>query len=1064
MFLGGYRGEDDDDYYDGRRDGSRGEGSRAESSRGDSSRGEGGRGEGGRGEGGRGEGSRGEGGRGEGGRGESSRGDSGSEGTKDGKPTLRVSGPASGTVYDKPRVPPKVRRPVPINERDKYDYSKKTTDGNQSPPQDHKKTSKPPTKAEDDDDEYYDEEYEDDYVKPLPPKRGKGGSEYSSEAASKTESRRPTSRQRPRQSSRRRPDRYDDDYEEDRPVRPRKRNRYEDPPQMSRGNRGGNRGYTRDEPDPVPSERPGFISNSRYPAGNRKKAEDERSVTSKRPPSRVVYDEDEEEEEYYDDEEDDAQDDDSSKRTHKPPSHSASSERRRNEDYEADSGRKYNTPSRKPIGDTKSNVRSDSRVQNSGGYQGEMTRNENGKTASRLKFEATSSKLGSKSETCKNGCDDDYSDYSVDDTRPEKNRGSERDEFKQTSVKDSQRQMSERDRLFSSRFRDSVSDSKSKQQSQDQTGPGKVSSSLTNLRTTTLLNPNPSQRTKNGRIKPAIEETANLPRSTTTTESFADYSDESSTSGSKYSNFRSKGRVVPPTPLINNYKTYSTTEEPLQQDDNEDNNSNQNLELEASSTEDPVSSSSDKTIISPRPFGGLMRRPTKATTEPASFDEFSVSPKIPSMNVNYRQPTKVNEDDERAVRKPTNPVQSFRRIKTEPPQVENSDYSQQKTPYGSNSFRRPVKPVEEYDPEDIPQTGVQDEAQTSDDNFKMSVQPSFSDKPQMSNSNYGGAYRRVKVSTNPTPTTEYEGSTPSYETPQTYQGAPLSNPVNSYKRPYSGGRPLSNYPVVVEETTKNTLSQNNPYMRRPVKQRFQDSEASSGVQDYNPTSTSSGTGESYIKVEQGLGINLRPSLQYFPPKRGKLRIDDSSARGLEQYSKQININQDDQFSKQSPKLDITAPGPSAPEADVATVKSTHYNNAPPGFPLDIPEEEYDVTLNDALQPSTLHPTRSLVDYQQSRLKTRDYQSNIGRSPEYVSRGRVAYLLPAASQQYITRVQSAYSPEKQEENPVTARYTDHSKGDNKVTSLDQQEYEAVVLTAPNDQWPNQRRNRPTEWYW
>lgn len=1054
MFLGGYRGEDDDDYYDGRRDGSRGEGSRGEGSRGEGSRGEGSRGEGSRGEGSRAESSRGDSSRGDGGRGESTRGDGGSDGTKDGKPTLRVSGPASGTVYDKPRVPPKVRRPVPINERDKYDYSKKTSDGIQPPPLDHKKSSKPPTKAEEEDEEYYDEEYEDDYVKPLPPKRGKGGSEYSSEAASKSESRRPANRQRPRQSSRRRPDRYDDDYEEDRPLRPRKRNRYEDPPQMSRGNRGGNRGYSRDEPDPVPSERPGFISNSRYPAGNRKKAEDERSVTTKRPPSRVIYDDEDEEEEYYDDEEEDAQDDDSSKRAHKPASHSAGSERRRTEDYEADSGRKYSTPSRKPIGDTKSNVRSDLRGQNSGGYQGEMSRNENGKAASRLKFEATSAKLGSKSETCKNGCDDDdYSDYSVDDSRQEKNRGSDRDEFKQTSVKDSQRQLSERDRLFSSRFRDSVGDSKSKHQNHDQTGPGKVSSSLSNMRTATQLNPNPSQRTKNGRIKPAIEETANLPRSTTTTtEAYVDYSDESSTSGSKYSNFRSKGRIVPPTPLINNYKTYSTTEEPLQQDDNEDNDSNQNMELGASSTEGAVNPS---TVISPRPFGGLMRRPTKVTTEPATFDEFSVSPKIPSMNVNYRQPTNVNEDDERAMRKPTNPIQGFRRIKTEPPQIENSDFGQQKTPYGSNGSRRPIKPVEEYDQEDIPQTGEQDDPQTTDDNFKMPVQPSFSDKPQMINSNYGGAYRRVKVGANPTPTTEYEGSTTSYETPQTYQGASLSNPVNSYKRPYSGGRPLSNYPVVVEETTKNTLSQNNPYIRRPVKQRFQDSGASSGLQDYNPTSTSSGTGESYIKVEQGLGINLRPSLQYFPPKRGKIRIDDSSARGLEQYSKQININQDDQFSKQSPKLDITAPGPSAPEADVATVKTTHYNSNSPGFPLDIPEEEYDVTLNDALQPSTLHPTRSLVDYQQSRLKTRDY----GRSPEYVSRGRVAYLLPAASQQYITRVQSGYSPEKKDEKPVTARYTD-----NKVSSLDQQEYEAIVLSAPNDQWPNQRRNRPTEWYW
>lgn len=37
------------------------------------------------------------------------------------------------SVYDKPRAPPKIRRPVPINERDRYDYTSASKTGQQAP-------------------------------------------------------------------------------------------------------------------------------------------------------------------------------------------------------------------------------------------------------------------------------------------------------------------------------------------------------------------------------------------------------------------------------------------------------------------------------------------------------------------------------------------------------------------------------------------------------------------------------------------------------------------------------------------------------------------------------------------------------------------------------------------------------------------------------------------------------------------------------------------------------------------------------------------------------------------
>nr|CAD7458113.1 unnamed protein product [Timema tahoe] len=74
----------------------------------------------------------------------------------------------SGTLYDRPRSPPKVRRPVPLNEREKYDYSKHPSI---IMPEDQARDSNPRGKQPADDEEYYDDEEE--YV--TSPRGGNGG-------------------------------------------------------------------------------------------------------------------------------------------------------------------------------------------------------------------------------------------------------------------------------------------------------------------------------------------------------------------------------------------------------------------------------------------------------------------------------------------------------------------------------------------------------------------------------------------------------------------------------------------------------------------------------------------------------------------------------------------------------------------------------------------------------------------------------------------------------------------------------------------------------------------------
>lgn len=861
----------------------------------------------------------------------------------------------------------------------------------------------------------------------------KQGSTYSSDSGEKGESRRTSSRNRPRQHSRRRPDRYEDDYEDKRPVRPRKKSRYEESSETSRGNRGGSKGYSREEPNPVPAERPGYISSSRYSTGNRKRTEENvRGHTTKRP-SRVVYDDEEDEEEYYDYEEE--QEEGTNRRNNKPKGGG-----RRNEEYESENDRGSQRKATSVEPSPKANLRSQATTNN---------QRESGKISMR-ESEPSSNKRRPSSNQCRDDCEEDYVDESYDDVKSEKKSNVHRDNLKQDS-RDDPKQISERDKLFSSRFRDPVSDGKNKQENTDVSSPGKGSLSSINPKMVTQL-PEITQRYKPApRVRPSVEEPFYNPKQTTstsTTQPSEDYSELTSTVGNKYLNFRQKGRLSPTAPSYNNPKSASTTEKAYEVSEMPE------LLNPYDMREGGVLP--ERTLVSQRPSNNVGRQYSNKNSKPTTetvLQEDLVPSKQPSINPNYRQPALVNGGEDKLI-KPIPSTQNFRRFKPEPSSIENSDYNQPKPSYVGTNFRRPSKPVEEIRTDNMSPLREQDENRNTDDNVMKGLRPSLPDRSQPGTDNYAG-YRRVKISAMTTSAPEIQQFTQSLDNLQSYQvtnspyqGASNQSPYNNYKRPYLVSKPVNNNYPDAEETTKNTLPLGNNY-RRPVKNRLQYSEPLTSVGDYTSTSAVGGVGESYIRGEPAPGVNLRQSSVFFPQKKVKIQIDDTTGRGLEQ------------FSKQQPKIEITAPGPSGPDVDLANIKTKNYNTQP-RFPLDIPEEEYDVTLNDALQPSTLHPTRSLVDYQQARLKARDYPSNLERSAEYVNRGRVAYLLPAASQQHITKVQSVFLQDKQEEPSITTRHSERNSKN--PSSIDQEEYEAVVLSASNDQWPNQRRNRPTEWYW
>ncbi|GFG30692.1 hypothetical protein Cfor_07469 [Coptotermes formosanus] len=218
----------------------------------------------------------------------------------------------SPSVYDRPRIPPKIRRPVPLSERDKYDYTtRKSPSGGASaveePTEDIHSRPKPQVRpAVHQDDDYYEDEYVQPARNPQSSFRVKNADPYPPSATDDTDiirrptmtgAGRPLRRNRPGGPSRRRPpdssqyaplphedeaDEYDLPYDEPRrPVRPtngrRKRppqssGRQEDyyrptaqstrqDPDYSQQRGGQSPRYGEEEDDePVPAPRPAYIS------------------------------------------------------------------------------------------------------------------------------------------------------------------------------------------------------------------------------------------------------------------------------------------------------------------------------------------------------------------------------------------------------------------------------------------------------------------------------------------------------------------------------------------------------------------------------------------------------------------------------------------------------------------------------------------------------------------------------------------------------------------------------------------------------------------------------------
>lgn len=305
--------------------------------------------------------------------------------------------------------------------------------------------------------------------------------------------------------------------------------------------------------------------------------------------------------------------------------------------------------------------------------------------------------------------------------------------------------------------------------------------------------------------------------------------------------------------------------------------------------------------------------------------------------------------------------------------------------------------------------------------------------------------------------TQVRGEDHNYRNQMTRQdNRPAENPTTNYRNSYSQEDRVSNFrnPTAIvddvdyrnpavsnEETNSNFRTQTDS----TISANYRNPHASSDETEYRQTpddsryrTSLSNTNDAYQrqqevrwpqKDEQQQYIPVQPSPQ--PPieevkpyitgpgidenqdgngKTGYPQAVTSPPRGYRRYNKvkvpvrtkpvtEENLDYNKYpLPEEGPKVEFTAPGPSAPQATPRP-----YLNL----------EEYDVTLNDALQPSTPY----------SRLKNRGYQSSVTQ-PHY----RTGFLLTAASQAYPTKLSG--------------------------------EYEAVVVPAPRFS----AKRRPHEWYW
>lgn len=223
------------------------------------------------------------------------------------KPSVRTTS-GSGSVYERPRAPPKIRRPVPKNERDKYDYTSSkillagtsssstvsttttSTERAQTTSASKSKTSTPAPA----DDEYYDddEEYEYDEPKTVAAKgKHHHNMDYDFHGGYE-ESHRHMSRPRGRMPTRKRTDMYDDYDMKQRPKMSRRKEhtRYD----MERPRNARPASHRGRQDDPAPS----YSKKRLVDTDHRRRGAEKRPQAAAAPSDDdYYYDEEEEEEE-----------------------------------------------------------------------------------------------------------------------------------------------------------------------------------------------------------------------------------------------------------------------------------------------------------------------------------------------------------------------------------------------------------------------------------------------------------------------------------------------------------------------------------------------------------------------------------------------------------------------------------------------------------------------------------------------------------------------------------------------------------------------------------------------
>lgn len=937
------------------------------------------------------------------------------------KPNIRPNGPTVASVYARPRAPPKVRRPVPINERDKYDYK---------PPEDSsssmKETQKTPRgqhkKQRVEDDEYYDD---DDYEEepPVSTKKNKPDS------SSKGESHRPSSRFRQRQQNHRKHDRYEDEYDEDdRPARPsRKQMRHEEYSRPNRPNRDRTGHKTHLEEDPeeaVPAERPGYISSDRLPHGPRKQIESESSRSRFNQKSRPVHEEDEDEE-YYDEREEEDED-----------MRVASRKNQRNEnnkskghsdyDYAEDTkGRTTNSDrnrgriDEKPLGSQRSSNRNKGRVSPRVSIRTKDDREtvpvKSGSSSSRI-VQKNNNKFSRPSTEVEDD-EDDYEEEEYDE-KPQQTPTRNNERFKENT------------KQSTGQTRGSGSSIVSEETSQK---AGFTPSS-------SLSNQNQGFSRSNFRSKTTTEETITS-KSTIrpTSGQYEDYDDNKTTFRPQSSSYvESKSRVNPSTYDRGQENTKGKrVKENIEYDDYTESISRS--VAQSSKLDD----SYDMTPVPPsRPSIGLFRRPTKPTKSDVTSD---------SPNSNFRRSSADANENERLQQRngPTSSGQFLRRVKIETNKNENLPEPQQKFANTGGYFRRLEKPVDSTAPDYLnnPQSQVASQQLTATNNTNKYTE----------NQPTRVGVKRVKLIElqlrgTSRPSDNYKENEPSSTTES----------VKNFNRPLATSRPAEDTKQK-DESTKIPVTSPSAIFRRPLKQRLKevpvaDSPIDSASSKQTPPS---GLGGNYQRPDSETIVTFGSDKGYLNHNRGKTSFEEDSST-----SRLVEDSNVELILRNPPNIDITAPGPSGAGIDSVSIRSDYRDShTPSGFTLDIPDEEYDVTLNDALQPSTLHPTRSLVDYQQNRFKARGFQPTLPQPSGFANRGTASFLTPAASQQYISQVQSTISQDQDNQPSSSDAYIDKHTSKGRQQTSDSQRYEAIVLTGPaNQQWISQRNPRLTEWIW